>query len=304
MFSLTSNELRATQALSVRGLAIKEIGERIGVSRRAASNIIHTLREKGIIDYSGDRGSVARLSGRPHADALRRFILEGTRPIEILAGGKLLVLLSIYQHAKPTERISLETGLKTSSVERFLRELSRYGLVMTEKERYRVPHSDPMRPVLASYAKGSCQTIMEDIAPGGVLIWHGGLEFIFSADAFSDHQCARLTGLSAMGSYGLKFFTPRREYRFDRWCGEPSAATAALDILLAKPDSKENVRYALLLLSKEHVDLSAFEAECSNYGLDREARAISDFLSGRAVEEEWFPDKQDLHQLLELYGVR
>lgn len=304
MFSLTNNELRAIQALSAEGLTIKKIGERIDVSRRAASNIVHTLREKGIIDYSGARNSIARLSGRPHADALRWFILEGTRPIEILVGGKLLVLLSIYRHPKTTERISLETGLKTSSVERFLRELSRYGLIMTEKRRYRLPPSDPMHPVLTSYAKGSCQTMMEGIAPGGVLIWHGGLEFIFSAEALSDHRCAHLTGLSAMGNYGLKFLTPRCEYRYDRWCGAPSAVTTALDILLAKPDRKENIRYVLLLLSKERVDLSAFEAEGRNYGLDREAEAISEFLSGRVVEEDWFSHGEDISQLFELYGAR
>lgn len=304
MFSLTNNELRAIQALSAEGLTIKEIGERIDVSRRAASNIVHTLREKGIIDYSGARNSIARLSGRPHADALRWFILEGTRPIEILVGGKLLVLLSIYRHPKTTERISLETGLKTSSVERFLRELSRYGLIMTEKRRYRLPPSDPMHPVLTSYAKGSCQTMMEGIAPGGTLIWHGGLEFIFSAEVLSDHRCAHLTGLSAMGNYGLKFLTPRCEYRYDRWCGAPSAVTTALDILLAKPDRKENIRYVLLLLSKERVDLSAFEAEGRNYGLDREAEAISEFLSGRVVEEDWFPHGEDISQLFELYGAR
>lgn len=304
MFSLTNNELRAIQALSVEGLTIKEIGERIGVSRRAASNIVHTLRDRRLIDYSGARNSMARLSGRPHADALRWFILEGTRPIELLAGGKLLVLLSIYRHAKTAERISLETGLKISSVERFLRELSTYGLIMTEKGRYRLPTSDPMSPVLTSYAKGSCQAMMEDIAPGGILIWHGGLEFILSAEVISDNRCAHLTGLSAMGNYGLKFFTPRCEYRYDRWCGAPSAVTAALDILLAKPDSKESIRYALLLLSRERVDLSAFEAEARNYGLYREAGAISEFLSGRVVEEEWFPHEKDIFQLLEPYGVR
>lgn len=289
--------------MSAEDLTVKEIGERIGVSRRAASNLVHALRDENIVDYSGARGSKARLSGRPHADALRHFVLEGTRPIEVLSGGKLLVLLSIYRHSKTVERISVETGLKVSSVERFIRELSRYGLVLTSDERYRLPPSDPMYPVLASYAKGSCQALMEDIAPGGVLVWHAGLEFLFTAKEVLDSRCAHVTGLSAMSGYGLKFFTPWTEYRYSRWCGVLSPATVALDILLAKPASKENIRYALLLLSKEGVDMSAFKAEARNYDWDREAEIISDFLSGRAVEEDWFPDKHDVRQLLELYGV-
>lgn len=304
MFSLTNNELKVIQVLSTGDLTIKVIGERIGVSRRAASNLIHGLRDKKVVDYSGARSSKARLSGRSHADALRRFILEGTRPIESLTGGKLLVLLSIYQHAKTVERISRETGLKASSVERFLRDLSKYGLIHVEGGLYRLPPSDPIYPFLASYAKGSCQALMEDIAPKGVLIWYAGLEFIFTSDVPLDHRCVHITGLSAMNRYSLKFFTPRIEYRFSRWYSAPSAITVALDILLTKPTSKENVRYALLLLSKEHIDMSSFKAEAMNYGLDWAAEAISDFLSGLTVEEEWFPDKSDILQLFELYEAR
>lgn len=303
MFSLTTNELKAIQALIAGGLTIKELGELVGVSRRASSNIVHTLRDKGIADYPGTRSSKVSLSGRLHAHALRQFIIEGTRPIEVLAGGKLLILLSIHRHAKTVERISLETDLKVSTVERFLRELSKCGLVLIQDRRYRVPLSDPLCPILASYARGSCQVQMEHISSGGVITWYDGLEFLFTADAISDYHHAHVTGLSAMSGYGLKFFTPRNEYHYRRWDGELNPITVALDILLAKPASKESVRYSLLLLMKEHADMSVFKDDARNYGLDREAQAISDYLSGRTISEEWFPSELDVHQLLELYGV-
>src|SRR5699024_5551624 len=119
-------------------------------SRRAAANITNGLGDKGIVEYSGNRSAKVSLSGRLHAHALRHFILEGTRPLKLLAGGKLLIMLSIHRHSKTLERISLETGLKLSSVERYLRELSKYGLILIQDGRFRIPPSDPLRPVLTA----------------------------------------------------------------------------------------------------------------------------------------------------------
>ncbi len=301
MFEFSMTELRMFKSVCKGSSTARSVADSTGISLPTAYRTATRLQAKGLIAPLRTTGKLM-VSALPHAASLKNFLLAADRPLESIVGPRLRLLLSISRCGKDAPRICLETGINPSSLRVYVWQLCSLGVVTVEKGRIRVSPTDHlMSSFLADYSKGVCQRILEEKARRGVMLWNGGLEFLFSATQLEDDEGVNPTGVTAMARLGLRFMSSTDFYHWSFWRAEPTVEQIALHTCLAEPGSPRDVAYSALLLHKAGYDRRSLRREASFLCVPGLARRLDGLLKGREYPNELMPSQRDLKELFLMY---
>lgn len=266
--------------------------------------MIEILEKEGLVIRTGGRGARYAPSTDLDAAALKRYALSEAHPMDAIIGSRLLVLLSISTFPKSIDRIAKETKLKRSTVRVLVWNLKSYGVIVQEGSRIGVsPTAAFMAQFLQDYSKGSGMRSMERKTKFGIMLWSGGLEFIFSSPPLEDLDGVRRTGVSAMADHGLDLITDVNYYHCAYWQPELKVEDIALHNLLISPHSARGIGYSILLLRKAGFNKQYLSQEARCLGIAKLVRQVLELLNGREVDDPLLPSRSDLDDLYAQYGV-
>ncbi len=300
MFTYTRAELITYRAVCEGKSSTRTLSSSLGISERQVYRTVERLRSKGLVLPKRAKAEAILPAQGSHAQALRDFLLSGQAPIEVILGGRLLVLLSIMTAPKDLERVSYETLIGPSSVRVYVWQLKGLGVVLDTSEGLRISPTDHlMIRFLDDFSKGVCRAEMEQIAPQGVLRWSSGLEFLFSSGSTVGET--RETGTTAMSAFGLKFFSNTRCFHWAYWHPRLGVEEIAIHNILIEPDNPRIVAYSLLLLHGVDFDRARLIKEAKYRGLENFARKMLDVLDGGEYPGELLPTQDELRELFAQY---
>jgi hypothetical protein len=303
-YTLTRNQLEVFREICLGKETVSEIVGSSSRSSKTVYRITKALSEFGVIDGSEGRGTRFSPSSGIHSAALKRYLLSKERSVDAIVGSKLLLLLSISQMPKSIERIAKETGLKRDTVRVLAWSLKNFGIVAQEGSKIAISETDLfMKQFLQDFSKGVNLSIMQGRTKVGILIWSGGLEFIFSTASLDNSTRVKKTGISAMARFGIQFISETIYYYYSNWNADLKPEDIAIHNLLTDRFNSRVVSYSILLIKKTGFDAD-YLLEGSRYaGIDRLVRDIINFVNGRPINNRYMPSIADMEDLMVQYGV-
>lgn len=301
-YTLTRNQLEVFREICLGKETVGEIAGSSSQSSKTVYRITEALSEFGIIARSEGRGARFSPSAGIHSAALKRYLLSKERPVDAIVGSKLLLLLSISQMPKSMERIAKETGLKRDTVRVLTWSLRNFGIVAQQGSKIAISETDLfMKQFLQDFSKGVNLSIMQGRTKVGILIWSGGLEFIFSTPSLDNSTRIRKTGISAMAKYGIQLISETNYYYYSNWNIDLRPEDIAIHNLLTDRFNSRIISYSILLIKKTGFD-SAYLLEESRYaGVDGLVRDIINLVNGRPVNNRYMPSIADMKDLMVQY---
>jgi hypothetical protein len=303
-YTLTRNQLEVFREICLGKETVSEILRSSSQSSKTVYRITEALLEFGIITRSEGRGARFSPSDGIHSAALKRYLLSKEHPIDAIVGSKLLLLLSISQMPKSMERIAKETGLMRDTVRVLAWSLRNLGIVAQEGSKIAISETDLfMKQFLQDFSKGVNLSIMQGRTKVGILIWSGGLEFIFSTPSLDNSTRIRMTGISAMAMYGIQFISETNYYYYSNWNADLKPEDIAIHNLLTDRFNSRVIGYSILLIKKTGFDADYLLEESRYAGIDRLVKDIMNFVNGRPVKNRYMPSIADMEDLMVQYGV-
>ena len=304
-YTFTKNQLEILREIFLRRSSVSEIVGSSGKSSKTVYRNTRTLLDRRIITASEGRGAYFTASSALHVSALKRFLLSKERPIDALVGSKLLVLLSIAYVRKSVDRIAKETGLKRDTVRVLAWQLKNHGIVVQENALIGLSASDIfMKDFLQDFSRGVNLDIMSEISKTGVLVWSGGLEFIFSSSVPVKNSKVKKTGTSAMADYGVQFISEKNYYHYSDWEQVLRPEDIAIHNLLTDRFNPRVISYSMLLLKKTGFDVDYMLEESRYAQVDGLVNDIIGLIAGNEVTNQFLPDPEDFEDLMAQYGVK
>ena len=303
MYYFSQVELEILRAIFRGSTTADDIAKATNRKKSATYHTIAKLVKSGEISPIADRkGYDANKSG--HISALRNFLLSGERPIESIAGPKMLALLSISSTPKKVERIAIETRIPMSSLRVYIWQLQSLGILVKRDSSVEISPSDHLiNNFLIEYSKGACIAKMDEIAKSASMVWNEGLQMIFSSSSPQTINEARLTGTSAMPEWGIQFMSDSQYYYYAYWKPELKAEDVALHNILINAGSSRSLAYSVLLLRKSDFDKKNLYEKARLLGIEQKAKIIVALLEGKAVSDPNSPDQKEIIDLFAQYGV-
>jgi hypothetical protein len=284
--------------------SVNEIMRSSGQSNKTVYRITESLTKAGLISRPEGRGTRFSPSTDLHAAALKKYLLSKEHPVDAITGSKLHIMMSICQTPKDIERIAMETGLKRESVRVLTWDLRNYGVLAQDGPLIKISPTDmSMTQFLQDFSKGVNLRLMEERTKVGIMLWSGGLEFIFSTASLEDSSRVRKTGISAMSEYGLQFIADSDYYYYSNWNLELKPEDIAIHNLLANPNSSRIISYSILLLRMNGFDKDYLLEESRYAGIEGLVKEIVDMIEGRPTMNRFMPSLTDMKDLSIQYGV-
>ena len=303
-FVLTKNQLEIFRAICLGNSTMKEIAGYSGQSMNTVYRMTSRLELIGVIVISKGRGARCSPSHGLHSAALKRYLLSNERPIDLIVGSKLLVLLSISLMPKSAQSIARETCLKLETVRVLAWSLKNAGVLRQNGSLIGISTTDVfMKQFLQDFSKGANLQIMDERTNVGIMIWNGGLEFLFSARSLSDPKNVRKTATSEMARYGIRFISENIYYYYSNWNLELRPEDIALHNILADQFNSRMIGYSILLLTKTGFDTDYLLEGSRNIGMEGVVTDIVSYMEGRPVTNRFVPDPEEMHELMFQYGV-
>jgi hypothetical protein len=286
-------------------MSVPDIVSYTEYSNKTVYRITETLNENGFSRSHSGRGVRFVPSTDLHAAALKKYVLSNEHPLDAITGSKLLVLLSITYVPKSIDRIAKETKLKEDTVRVIVWGLRNYGIVTKIGSKIMISPTDVfMSQFLQDYSKGMNLKTMDDKTKSGIMLWNGGLEFIFSASSLDDPAGINRTGISAMAEYGLQFVSETNYYHYSYWHPEMKAEDVAIHNMLINQYNSRGSGYSILLLKKNGFDPRYLLEGARYVGIDRIVKEIIGIISGKDATNPFLPNRDDMEGLYQQYGVK
>jgi hypothetical protein len=303
MFSLNRREIMCLVSMMDKSMTAKEMAHRVEISIPSVYRILNGLDGRGFIIMTGVHPKRFTISNSLHSVALRQILASKEYPIESFMDSKMLVLLSICNHGRSIDRISIETGLTRSTLEKYLIELQSVGLASVENDFVVMPISaGRMISLLHDFSRGLFFHYLVLQFNDVELKWVGGLDFIFSVPLGESSKIGITTGIVAMKDYGILLLSNREDRYWSLWDRELRVEDHALFTLLADR-SRTAVSYSLLLLQDHEFDRGYLLEEARVLDLEEILNDILDYLKGKEVSDTRFPPRDDFESLCRDYGV-
>jgi len=305
MFTLSNNELLIFQSLCYKHQSVDELVTASGLSSKTVYRLTSSLTSKGLI-VRLTRGKGFLPAASLHGVALRNYAISNQHSLDAISGSRLLILLSLIQSPKGMNRIALETRLRQETVRTLSWRLRRIGVVShaINGALQVSPTDTAIVRFLTDFSKGASIHIMQKKSKEAAMIWSGGLELIFSADAVDDHEGVERTAPSAMCDFGVPLLSAGRDYYYHaHWNPKLRPEDVALHSILIDPGSTRAAAYSILLLKKAGFDQAYLMEEAKRLGMGDVAKDMVRLLSGRGGVGPRMPTMSDLEDLYRLYGV-
>ncbi len=303
-YVFTSSQLEVFREICLGRKTVREIAQFSDQSIKTVYRITEILRNSGILTASGSHGAHFTPSTDLRSAALKRYLLSEKHPVDAITGSKLLLLLSISQMPKSIDRISKETCLKYDTVRVLAWALKNYGVVTQTRDEIVIsPTAASITQFLQDFSKGMNLRIMEQRTKVGILTWSGGLECIFSTRALDDSSNVKKTGISAMGSYGLRFITENDYYYYSNWNSDLRPEDIAIHNILTNPFSSTVIGYSILFLKRTGFDSDYLLEVSRDAGIEELVKDMTRAMAGEVVKNKFIPTPDDMRDLSAQYGV-
>lgn len=302
MFALTENDIRIFSAVAIEPRMGVEIASATSLSPAAVSKTIRKLISLGLVSRTS---TGIRTSESGHSVALRGGILAATLPTRAMVGGRLHIMLCLMRIAKTRARIELECGLRAPTAYQYLRELREMGIVRQDGDRYALVISRiDLKRLLESLALGHAEATARNMSQSARVVWNDGLQFIIADGNKIPEVQDRLTGTSAMASFGINIRGSEWFYHISKWNSRLGPELVALHTHLCKPESVNAISYCVLLLWHTGFNRNILmeESMCAEAGEIMEK--VADVASGEYRTDRLMARREELEGLFEEYGVK
>lgn len=302
--TFSENRLRIFSAICHGASTISTISRSTGLSEITVQRAIHQMGDLDLVLTHQERSMRIEPATSGHAVALRQFIMAENSSLDVIIGAKLLVLLSLLSAPKDIDRISRETRLKRETVRVLTWKLRTLGALSTEGTSMMVPPSYPaLSRFLTGFSAGINDRAMKGLVKDGVMLWTGGLEFIFTSKTDPVPEGVRLTGPSAMATFGIELITGQRYYHCSYWDEEPGVEDIAIHNILLNPRSARGIGHSILLLKKAGYDKEQLLRTSAYAGIQDAVSAALDRMEGRPSNHPFIPNETELNELFRQYGL-
>lgn len=280
---LSSSELRVFRNLQ-DGDSIKQVAQRIGLSRFRASKVIKSLGEHGLVRIRRNGKRVAiHVSEAKHASLLRETMQRFEHiDFEELISGFALEVLFFLDEERTVLQIARKLGCHRASVYRVLKKLLARAVVGKRQGRYclvnglQVLHQLAVETFSYMHSKVASE-FSNDVA----ILWQSPREFMIKTKRSEEGQHFLLTGLNMFARFGVPLLTTQTSYFI--W-SKTNRGLRLEDIvvhaLLADRSSTRICTYALLLIAKHSSDINknGLLKIAEKYDIKDDVRSLFDYL--------------------------
>ncbi len=302
--TFSENRLNIFRAICHGASSTSIIARSTGLSEMTVQRAVHQMRDLDLVLIHQERPIRIEPATSGQAVALRQFIMAENSSLDVIIGAKLLVLLSLLSAPKDLERISLETRLKRETVRVLTWKLRTLGALSIEGHSMNISPSYPaLSKFLTGFSTGVNDRAMKALAKDGIMLWTGGLEFIYASKTDPVPASVRLTGPSAMASYGIELIAGQKYYHCSYWDEELGVEEIAIHSILIDPRSARGIGHSILLLKKAGYDRARLLKTSTYAGIQDSVSAALDRMDGRPSNHPFLPNEAELKELFHQYGV-
>ena len=302
--TFSENRLNIFRAMCHGASSISIIARSTGLSEITVQRAVHQMHDLDLVLTHRERPIRIEPPPTGQAVAPRPPIIPEKSPLTAIIGAKLLVLLSLLSAPKDLERISMETRLKRETVRVLTWKLRTLGALSTDGDSVFIsPGYQALSKFLTGFSAGVNDRAMKGLVKDGVMLWTGGLEFIFASKTDPVPASVRLTGPSAMTSHGVELISSQRYYHCSYWDEEPGVEDIAIHNILIDPHSARGIGHSILLLKKAGYDRGQLLKTSAYAGIQDTVSAAIDRMEGRPSNHPFLPNEAELKELFRQYGV-
>jgi len=291
------SELKILRNLS-EGDSVKDISEKVGISKGKVSISLKNLEEMGfIIRERNNRRIFIKIGNAKHAYLFFDFIKEYSfLPIEKLLTQRRIAMLSVIENEPST--IAKIVGVSCRTVYNAIKDFLRYGILI-KKNGYKInPHHRILKAFVIEFHSFLNRVEIKRVDEKAILIWEQGPEFLIKSEKEIKEKNYHLTAISAFKDFGLLFIPSYNYYFYSRRA--ITISDIIIHTILIEPDSKINIAYACLLYQKTKPQDLMRVAKI--YKMDKMAEKIIKYVDEKQ-DFDGFPRKQEYNELLREYEV-
>ncbi|MCK4365035.1 MAG: hypothetical protein KAW45_03185 [Thermoplasmatales archaeon] len=295
---LSKNEIKAFGLLPG---TITQLAKELEISKVASFKITEKLVEDGLSNKNRQGKEVTVTKEKTiHAQELEEIIHNFSRlPIEELLSHSSLPLLSILDYPLNSEEIRQILNITRQWTYKQIKNLSQYGIILKEKEGYRV---NPIHNKIHSFARHyyiykNNQEIRK-ISEDAQIIWQHGNEILFKTK--KDLTKHPTTAVTAFSKYNLPLLGDIKYYYNTK--RKLQTSDIILHTILINPQSKAYNAYACLLYEKTQPKNIIKKARI--YNLTGHIKDIILFLEKQKSDKKFLPAWDEYESIAKQYGVR
>jgi DNA-binding transcriptional ArsR family regulator len=281
---------------------VQEIVDDNGLPYQTVYTAAQELEDQGIVTSRKEGRQRILSSASPNLPGLTQTLLfDHSREDwnQVFRGDRPVVLHVLHRVGRPSLVADIVDKAERT-IHHAIETHAPRGLLVKDGEDYQInPRLGALVEMLEEWAKLRSHNLLQEVAPGGRMVWTLGPEFLFQAGETPGEDPIHAGALSRFAEYGIDLMMPGPTYYY-RAHRELDVADAILQALLVEPESKRERSYAALLYELEQPEDLAFKAHI--YGLEQQSRAIRRYVETHETDGFFLPWDEH-NRFREQYGV-
>jgi len=281
--------------------SISEISKELKVYPGTASKITEKMITNGLAKKQRKgKQAIINKENTTHAQKLEEIIQSFPRlPLEEILTYSNLTLISLLDYSLNSEELKQATAVTRQWVYKKIDQLSRYGIILKEKQGYVInPVHQKFHDFAKHYHNYKNYQLLQKITGDGLIIWQHGNEFLFKTkENLKTHPT---TAVTAYSKYNLPLVSDIKYFYHSKRTLQ--TADIILHTILINPNSTAYNIYACLLY--ERTKPSNIVKKSRLYNLTGHIQTIITYIKERKAVKNFLPVWEEYESIARQYGVR